>query len=195
MAVADRIAKLRRMAEHPASNPHEAAIARTEMERLQRAHPQASPAAANGPLTWADVARAGNTAQFEELLRRMEQQDEERFAAAIGPERYAEYRRQMEERRARRAWFDEECRLYPRTDRLRSEAARWTATLRAGDRVRTLHDIGAYEGPPLPSEILIVERRTPSGVVVMTDGSKWNNYGYKRGETGREGFRTFIVAA
>lgn len=35
---ADRLAKLRRMAEHPTSNPHEAAIAREEMERLEREH-------------------------------------------------------------------------------------------------------------------------------------------------------------
>lgn len=36
-AVSDRIAKLRRMADHPASNPHEAAIAATEADRLEEA--------------------------------------------------------------------------------------------------------------------------------------------------------------
>jgi hypothetical protein len=74
----------------------------------------------------------------------------------------------------------------------RAEVAAWMASLKPGDKVRTLHSIGAYDGPPLASEILTVERHTPSGIVVMTDGSKWNVRGYKRGETGSDGLRTFI---
>lgn len=60
MKVADRIAKLRRMAEHPTSNPHEAAIARAEMERLLKAHPDTKPASVkrnDWRPYWADAAR------------------------------------------------------------------------------------------------------------------------------------------
>jgi hypothetical protein len=41
MNVSARIQKLRRMAEHPTANPHEAAIARAEALKLEDAHPHA----------------------------------------------------------------------------------------------------------------------------------------------------------
>jgi len=191
VSVAARIEKLRAMAD-PArnDNKHEREVARTELERLQRAHPQAT---ARPPLSWIDVGRAPDMETFASRFAEMRRRDEERMAQAIGPDAFAKYQRHMDEWRAKRAWHDEERRKWHHHWRLDADAKRWMASLKVGAEVRTLHDIGAYNGPALASEILTVARRTPSGIVVMTDGSKWNANGYKRGETGRDGLRTFLA--
>jgi len=186
------------MAEHPRSNPHEAEIAREELERLLREEPQprrmwtgdGDPRMA----LWTAICTARSEVERDGFMAELERWEEQRMADILGPEKYAEYRRKRDERAERRRWHDEERRAYPHhRDRLTADAVAWMATLRPGDRARSLHSLGYYDGSPLPSEILTVERRTPSGIVIMTDGSKWRPDGYKRGETGREGYRTFIV--
>lgn len=179
MSVAGRAAKLRAMAEHPRSNPNEAALARAELERLERLHPGST--AKREPVSWVAVGRAADFTEFERLWAEMQRQEEERLARVMWPVAYAKYKARMDAWRARRAWHDEERRLYHRRERRGAEVKRWIANLRPGDQVRTLHDLGTYEGPPLPSEVLTIERRTPSGIVVTTDGRKWNANSYERG--------------
>mgnify|MGYP001563210680 CR=1 FL=1 len=182
-APTDRLAKLRRLADDTRGNPHERELARREAERVEREMPEALRAS----------ARAVGF-DFEAWMRARDRDGEQRLAEELGPERYAEYRRECDRLRARYQWADEQRRAFGYAERPSAEVRAWMATLGLGDRVRTLHSATlCYEGPPLPSEILTVSRRTPSGIVVMTDGSKWRPDGYKRGETGREGYRTFIV--
>jgi hypothetical protein len=160
----DRAAKLRRMAEHPTSNPHEAALAREELARMGA--PLADPMGAS---------------TVDEFIRR---------ATAIRLRERDEYRAEMD--RARVAlglrpilWEIEQAPMVVAIAR----------RLKAGDRARTWHDFSPliYDGPVLRSEVLTVERVTPSGVMAMSDGSRFNARGYKVGETGRDGHRTFIV--
>lgn len=185
-----RIDKLRALADHPTANAGERANALAEIARLKSKGVKEAPP----PLSWLDVGLSRDFEEFERNFREMNRRTEERLAEVLGPVEYAVHRATMAAHAAKRAWADEEIRRYPRGERLRADVARWMASLRIGDKVRTLHDVGAYDGPPLPSQVLIVERRTPSGIVVCTDGSKWNVQGYQRGEMGSNGLRTFIVA-
>lgn len=183
-----RADKLRELAEHPGSDPNEAAVAKALAEKQSKPKPPSV-------MSWASVAFAPNLSEFERRYEAMEREQEASFAEVMGPVHYAAYCCKRDERAARRRWHDEERARYPHDrERLRADAAAWMASLRPWDQVRTLHYLGLYDGPPLPSELLTVARRTPSGIVVMTDGTKWNPDGYRRGESGRAGYRTFIVA-
>ena len=190
MSVSTRMAKLRAMAEHPRSNPNEAAVARAELERLEKLHPAV--AAAPPDLSWLDVGRAPDFESFAEMFAEMRRRDEERLARVMGPEAFARYQQRMAEWRAKRAWHDAERAAYHRRSPQRREIAHWWSALRPGDQVRTLHDLGCYEGPPLPSEVLTVTRRTGS-YVWTDDGSGWRQTSYKRGEDGRNGVLTYIA--
>lgn len=161
----DRIAKLRAMAEHPTSNPHEAAIAREEMERLIAAHPESQ------RLTWTDVGHSSNVEEFMARYAAMERQENERVKSG---------------------WDIEDPEAPSATS---GEIITFARNLKIGEKARTRHSTNwlIYDGPALRSEILTLTRRTKGGILVMSDGSRFNIDGYKRGETGSDGHRTYLV--
>ena len=65
MNASDRMAKLRRLADHPATPPHEAALARQMLERMERAHPGAE----EPDLNWLKVGRSRDPIEFARLFR------------------------------------------------------------------------------------------------------------------------------
>lgn len=58
------------------------------------------------------------------------------------------------------------------------------------------HDHGLFpdrcpDCPPEPRRVTL-ERRTPTGILVMTDGTRFGAKGYRCGENGRRGWRTIL---
>lgn len=165
-----RIDKLRDMAEHPRSNPHEAALARAEMERLR----------ARGVTD--DGERAARS-----LLDRLRDDYSEKSMRRV----YDDFRARFGYRPV--DWTKEPpavCTAMPSSKRVIAWAV-------VGARALVCHYVNwmIYEGPPLRcDEALTVVRTTPS-MLIMSDGSRYRLNGYKVGQTGRDGIRTYIVHA
>lgn len=164
---ANRIAKLRRMAEHPTSNPHEAEIARKEMERLLREQPP-----------FADVPDA--------------------IFAAMGTSR-ERYGAERASRWSGVDWDAIERSIAAEIDR------KFTGKLAPGDDgyknwactrgVGSVVDTRRSDGKTSPGELTVA--RMTETQYIMSDGSRYRRSGkspgYKVGEDGSDGNRTYLV--
>jgi hypothetical protein len=171
MSISDRIAKLQRMAEHPRSNPHEAQLAREEMERLKKAHPE------SGDNSWLHV---GSSKDFDEF--------EKRYADMINRERAGS----MDD------LVGQAFRHVANRVHAANRTKLFAASLKVGDQAQTAFDISGlvYNGPPLESKTMTVARLTATQII-FDDGSRFRRTGqfpgYKVGEDGRAGYRTYVI--
>lgn len=180
MNLPDRIAKLRRMAEHPRSNTNEAALARAELERLERDHPSTA-----ARFTMRTDARPLTGEDIDELFIKHGAPADWVRANSI-----AQAWRERDNRQARGQLCPGDAGYYE-----------WARKRAVGERLLIWHtsrwDKPISHSVIVPDSEATIDRLTAT-VYVMSDGTRFRRVGefpgYKVGENGRSG-RTFIVRA